>query len=1096
MPLTPPVFLDGGRMGDVMRSRDWSASPLGLPAAWPASLRTAVQMLLTCQLPMYIAWGPEFIQFYNDAYAPILGDKEAGALGNRAPDTWSEIWDTIGPMWQEVHQGRSFGFDDFKLTINRFGYFEDCYFNFSYSPVPDDHGGVGGVLVTFTETTARVRTERRQAFQLELTQRLRSTVDAARIKAAATEMLASFTGASRVGYGEISEAGETVRVERDWTRPGYESLAGEARPLNGFGPEIIAVLRRGEILRLDDVASDPRSAPYEAGYASIGTRSLLVVPLVKTGALSAILYLHDPQPRRWSDDDVWLAQYVAESTWEAVERSSAQQRLAESEDHYRHSVELNASVQWTAGPDGRLGHISSRWKEWTGMTGLGDEWSQAVHPEDRPRAFAHWSHALATGEAYDVELRCRVRDGTYRWMHSIALPRRAASGKIVGWYGTTQDIHAYKTALDAIVKREEEFRALAEAMPNHAWMATPAGDLFWFNRRVYDYTGVRETDLGGAGWSSVVHPEDRDRTLAAWSAALASGMPYENEFRLRHHSGHYRWFIARAVPVRDSIRAILKWIGTNTDVHEQKSAAAELSRLNADLEHEVGRRTADRERMWRLSTDIMLVAHFDSRIVATNPAWQDVLGWEEQELHGTPFMDLVHPEDVERTIQEARHLSQGVRTLRFENRYRHKDGRYRWLSWTAVPDERFIHALARDITADKEQTEALQNAERALRQAQKMEAVGQLTGGLAHDFNNLLAGISGNLEMMQLRLKLGQADNLAAYVGNAMANVERASALTHRLLAFSRQQPLDPRVVNVNELVASMEDLIKRTIGPAIVFDTRLAHPLHATRCDPNQLENALLNLVINARDAMPEGGRLLVQTANFNASLDAAPCGIDIRSGQHVLLSVSDSGTGMTPDVAARAFDPFFTTKPMGKGTGLGLSMIYGFITQSGGYIGIDSLPGKGTTVAMLLPSSEAAFDRAGPASETGTELRAAAGETILLVDDEDFLRDVLREMLEAFGYAVMTAPDAPKALDLIAGTERIDLLVTDIGLAGGQSGTQLAERVRSSKPGVKTLFITGYAEDAAVRSGNLPPGTQILVKPFGLDIFCRRVRQILDGK
>jgi PAS domain S-box-containing protein len=1091
-----PAFTGGGRMGEAIRARDWSSSVLGAPALWPASLRTAVQIMLNCQLPMYIAWGPEFIQFYNDAYLPILGAKEEAAFGNRAQDTWNEIWDTIGPMWEEVCQGRSFGFDDFKLSINRFGYFEDCYFNFSYSPVPDDAGRVGGVLVTFTETTRRVLTERRQAFQLELSQRLRHTPDALAVQAIASELLGTFAGAARVGYGEIDIAAGTVSVARDWARPGFSSLAGEARPLDSFGPDIIAVLRRGEVLRLEDIAADPRSAPYEAGYASIDTASLLIVPLLKAGQLSAILYLHDPAPRHWSDEDAWLAQYVAESTWEAVERARAQEQLAESEDHYRHSVELNANVQWTARPDGQLGHISSRWHEWTGTSGLGDGWSEAVHPDDRTRALRQWSHALATGEPYDVELRCRVRDGSYRWMHSTAHPRRDASGQISAWYGATQDIHAYKTALDAIAKREQEFRALAEAMPNHAWVATPGGELSWFNRRVYEYTGAQEGQLDGAGWGTVVHADDLPHSLESWSAALASGMHYETEFRLRNGAGLFRWFIARALPVRDEAGTILKWIGTNTDVHEHKTAAAELTRLNSNLEVEISRRTADRDRMWRLSTDIMLVAHFDSRIVATNPAWRDVLGWEEAELKGLPFMQLVHPDDVPATTSEAQRLSQGARTLHFENRYRCKNGSYRWLSWTAVPDNRFIHALARDITADKEQAQALHNAERALRQAQKMEAVGQLTGGLAHDFNNLLAGISGNLEMMQVHLKMGRGDNLAAYVGNAMANVDRAAALTHRLLAFSRQQALDPKVVSINELVASMEDLVNRTIGPAIGFETRLAHPLGATRCDPNQLENALLNLVINARDAMPEGGHLLIQTANFDAAHQAPPAGVSVQEGRYVVLSVTDSGSGMTQEVLMRAFDPFFTTKPMGKGTGLGLSMIYGFVAQSGGHIGINSTPGKGTTVTLMLPCCEAEFEHAGPAAPMQAEMRAARGDTVLLVDDEDVLRRILGEMLESLGYRVLAAADSAQALVLLEAAGRVDMLVTDIGLSGGLNGTQLAQTMRQLRPGLKTLFITGYAEDAAVRAGDLPPDTEVLTKPFSLDAFCQRVRQMIDRR
>ncbi|HEV2609357.1 MAG TPA: PAS domain-containing protein, partial [Noviherbaspirillum sp.] len=855
-PAIEDIFTGDSEMAAAMRALDWSRTPVGPVDGWPLSLRTAVRILLQCRLPMYMAWGHEFTQFYNDAYSSILGDKHPGAIGRAAPDTWSEIWPTIGPMWEQVWMGESIGFDDFKLTIERFGYPEDCYFNFSYSPVPDDDGNVAGVLVTFAETTKQVVIEQRQRFRLTLADRLRNLSNPIEVTSAASELLGTYLNVARVGYGEIDAREETVSVDRDWTNGRVPSLAGETRPLDGFGPNIIAQLKAGRVLRLQDIAADPHSAPYAEGYASIGTRSLLVVPLIKAGRFSAVFYLHEPAPRRWSDDDVSLAEDVAERTWDALERVRAEQALRDSEDHYRHTVELNPHVQWTARQDGRFDRISQRWSEWTGTSGLDGSWNDAIHPDDRARSMNEWTASVATGGDYDIEHRVRMRDGSYHWMLTRAYRRTDADGGITKWYGTTQDINDTKLVNEALAKREQEFRTLAEAMPNHAWMADRSGKIFWFNRRVYDYTGAGPGELDTDDWIRVVHPDDVGATIAAWSQSIAKGVNYENKFRLQGRDGEYRWYIARALPVHDERGDVTRWIGTNTDVHEQTVGSERLAQINVSLEEEVASRTADRDRMWRLSTDIMLVARFDASITAVNPAWSTILGWSDRELLGKRFLDFVHPEDMASTMAEAGKLAQGIRTMRFENRYRHKDGSWRWLSWIAVPDSEYIHAVARDVTAEKKQAEALLHAEQALRQAQKMEAVGQLTGGIAHDFNNLLAGMIGNLEVMQMRIRQGRTDDLDRYITGATAAADRAAALTHRLLAFSRQQTLDPKPTSLNSLVASMEDLIKGTVGPSIETDMVLAEALWGTLCDQNQLENALLNLVINARDAMPDGGR------------------------------------------------------------------------------------------------------------------------------------------------------------------------------------------------------------------------------------------------
>jgi signal transduction histidine kinase/CheY-like chemotaxis protein len=388
----------------------------------------------------------------------------------------------------------------------------------------------------------------------------------------------------------------------------------------------------------------------------------------------------------------------------------------------------------------------------------------------------------------------------------------------------------------------------------------------------------------------------------------------------------------------------------------------------------------------------------------------------------------------------------------------------------------------------------LQRAEQALRQSQKMEAVGQLTGGIAHDFNNLLTGISGSLELLNARLAQGRYKDMDRYVASAQGASKRAAALTHRLLAFSRQQTLEPKPTDANRLVGGMEELIRRTVGPAIEVEAVMSGNLWSTLVDPNQLENALLNLCINARDAMPDGGRLTVETSNTWLDIAGAR-DREVPPGQYVTVSVSDTGTGMPADVIAKAFDPFFTTKPLGQGTGLGLSMIYGFARQSGGQVRIYSEVGQGTTMRLYLPRHLGASEEPEVAPDLADLPRAVAGETVLVVDDEPSIRMLVTEVLQDLGYAAIEARDGSSGLRVLRSDARVDLLVTDVGLPGGMNGRQMADVARTSRPGLKVLFITGYVENAAVGNGHLEPGMHVMTKPFALEALASRIKDLIAG-
>jgi PAS domain S-box-containing protein len=597
-------------------------------------------------------------------------------------------------------------------------------------------------------------------------------------------------------------------------------------------------------------------------------------------------------------------------------------------------------------------------------------------------------------------------------------------------------------------------------------------------------------------WARRLHPGDRDATLRHFFDSInGDATEYRSEYRIiRPSDGEVRWIHVKAEIERAADGKALHLVGAHIDITERRRAEEALRRLNETLEQQVEERTRERDRLWRVSDDLIGVANFEGHWVAINPAATAMLGWSEAELLAMPIASLWHPDDIASTFAYREQLVQGGPTVRFQNRYRHKDGSYRWLSWSSTAEQGFIYALGRDVTAERDAAEALRRAEEQLRQAQKMEAVGQLTGGIAHDFNNLLTGVIGSLDLMHKRIAQGRFADVERYATLAATSANRAAALTHRLLAFARRQPLDPKPVNVNQLVHSIEDLLRRTIGETIELEIVAGGGLWATFCDPHQLESALLNLVINSRDAMPAGGRLTIETSNSHLDKFYAAEQRDVAPGQYVCLSVTDTGVGMSSAVRARAFDPFFTTKPIGQGTGLGLSMIYGFARQSEGHVRIYSEVDAGTTVKLYLPRYRGAVEEAASGAVPETAATAQAGETVLVIEDEASVRELVVEVLHDLGYRALEAGDGPSGLKILQSGERIDLLVSDIGLPG-MNGRQVAEAAREGRPDLKVLFITGYAENAAIAHGFLAPGMEMVTKPFAVDALAARIREMIGA-
>lgn len=521
---------------------------------------------------------------------------------------------------------------------------------------------------------------------------------------------------------------------------------------------------------------------------------------------------------------------------------------------------------------------------------------------------------------------------------------------------------------------------------------------------------------------------------------------------------------------------------------------------------------------WDIQADRFTVDEAFIRTFGLDPS----LGHE----HMSPdsVLETVHPDDREglsKAVKEA--LARGG-SYAHQYRTRRTDGRYYWIEGngyvTQAPDgspqtfpgvlvdiedrrtveaerdraNEALRALAETLEQRvEERTRRLQLSEEQLRQAQKMEAVGQLTGGIAHDFNNLLAGIMGSLELMNTRFAQGRLKDIDKYMAAAQGAAKRAAALTHRLLAFSRRQTLDPKTTDVNALVDGLCDLIQRTVGPSVPLRVVGAADLWLVQVDPSQLENALLNLCINARDAMPEGGSITIETANRTIDEQGA-ARQGMRRGQYLALSVSDTGTGMSAEVIAKAFDPFFTTKPIGQGTGLGLSMIYGFANQSNGQVRIHSTLGQGTTVTLYLPRHKGPLEPEESGGDPYLLGQAKAGETVLVVEDEPTVRLLVTDVLEDLGYTVIEATESVGGLRVLQSNTRIDLLITDVGLPGGLNGRQLADAARVRRAGLKVLFITGYAENALLSQGQLEPGMSVLTKPFAVEALALRLQQLLS--
>ena len=727
-------------------------------------------------------------------------------------------------------------------------------------------------------------------------------------------------------------------------------------------------------------------------------------------------------------------------------------------------------------------------------------------------------------------------------------PVRDRHGAVAGLFGSC--IETTSSVLNARLLSESEERlqiALSAGNSIGTWDWDVPNDLVYADARFSTLYGV-DPERGKAGapiaeFFGGIHPDDVGRVQAEVAQGMETGEQFTSEYRLPQPDDGNRWVVAQGRCVLSPDGKPLRFSGLSFDITERKNAEIRLKAL-VRMSDFIRDLDDPQELVFAASTilgETLNVSRAsygtidpDAETLTVDRDWLapgvgSLAGTLNLRDYGSfidslkrgEFIAISDVDQDERTAAAAEALKnrsagafvnvpvieQGrLVAVLFLNNAKARHWAREDLALvqeiadrTRTATERLKAAKAlRQANANleakvEERTAELTAAGEALRQSQKMEAVGQLTGGIAHDFNNLLAGISGSLELLDRRISQGRLGGVGRYINVAQESVRRAASLTQRLLAFARRQTLDPKIVDVNRTIASMADLLQRSVGPAVHVEVVQAGGVWGTKLDPSQLENAILNLCINARDAMaPDGGRITIETANRWLD-DRAAKERDLAPGQYVSVCVSDTGAGMAPDVIEKIFDPFFTTKPLGQGTGLGLSMIYGFVRQSGGQVRVYSEVGKGTTMCMYFPRF--AGDIAEDAPSQDMAIDGGDGETVLIIDDEAAIRMVIAEVLAENGYRVIEAADGPSGLRMLQAAGRIDLLITDVGLPGGLNGRQVADAARANHSKLKVLFITGFAENAVIGNGHLDPGMSVITKPFANTTLANKVRELIDG-
>ena len=935
-------------------------------------------------------------------------------MGARGREFWTDIWDTIGPEIEQILAGGpSTWHEDQFIPIERNDGLEDVYWTYGYSPAFGDDGTIQGVLVVCQETTSRVLAE---AEARQVGERLSTVLES------------------------ISDAFFTLDAEWRFTFVNSEA-------------ERLVERTRAELLGkvVWDVFPEAADSTFHTEYRRAVDEGVTVrfeeyfAPLQRWFAVNAY------------PSGEGLAVYFQDVT----ERRQATESLVERDRLLGIAGRAARIGGWMVELESGSVHWSDEVCAIHGMppgTRLSLEQALAFYPlEWRPVIEEHFGRCVEEGTPFDLVLQILPTDGGPLWVRAIGEALRDPDGAIRRVQGAFQDITDQRTAEEAIVESGRRLRELAEAMPVIVWSADPQGRIDYQSRAMLDFSGRTREALIGEGWMEVVHPEDREATRNAWTESVATGEPYQAEFRIRRHDGAYRWHVSRAVPYRDRAGTILKWYGSSTEVHDQYTARARL-REQAELLDRV--------------QDAILVRDLDHRITYWNASARKLYGWSADEVLGRPSHEVlgVDPEVFQQGT--ARVLEAGYWSG--ELHHVSKDGfplvvEARWaLVRNEAGDPLHILSVHTDISERKKLLAQFLRA-------QRMESIGTLAGGIAHDLNNVLAPILMSIGLLRRSLP---GEDERAILETIESSARRGADMVKQVLGFARG--VDGREVTV-ELPAIIEEvaaIVRETFPKNILLTVDCEQGVVPLKGDPTQIHQVFMNLLVNARDAMPSGGSIRITAEGVDLDSQYAAMSPEAEPGLYIRVEVEDTGTGMHPEVVAQIFDPFFTTKEVGDGTGLGLSTVAGILRSHGGWVNVYSEPGHGTTFRLYFPVGEPTD--AVRSGEDGVEPPRGNGELILVVDDESSILDITRQTLEASGYRVLTASDGAEAVAIYGKSgSRIDLVLTDI-MMPVMDGPTTIRVLKHMNPEVRVVASSGMGANGGVARAIAAGVVHFLDKPY----------------
>ncbi len=1172
-----PAFLaGGGEMGELLRARDWTSSPLGPPATWPRSLKTAIRIMLTSRQPIWVGWGAELLFFYNDAYKPIIGGKHPWALGRPTAEVWSEIWSAIEPLLATAMGGIEGTYVEEQLLImERSGYPEETYYTFSYSPISEEDGRPGGIICANTDDTQRVVGERQLAL-------LRDVSTATARTRSWQEVCARGASALRGNRHDLTfsiiymQDGELARDGRPQGKlwrvgcagiPAAHPAAPMSLDLSEPQPWPFDEVLHSLETQVCPARSDHFAEPLPTGAWLEPSKQVALLPIIPGGEKGrrGVLVV-GLNPFRLFDGAYrdflgllsgQLAAAVANADAFEEERRRAES-LAEI-DRVKTTFFSNVSHEFRTPLTLMLGPLEES-LEGGDLTAVDEERLRVVHRNGlRLLKLVNTLLDFSRIEAGRRQARFEATDLS-RLTADLASNFRAATDRA----GLELCIDCEPDLAPMYVDRDMWEKIVLNLVSNafkftfqggitvslrrvgngvelavrDTGTGIPAAELPRLFERFHRVEGAHGRSFEGSGiglalvrelvdeHGGVIHVESEVGRGSVFKVTLPAGSAHLPAEQVREGAG----VESTAVAAQAFLEEALRWLPSDAPAAEDVGvvqnmpggARARRSRIlvvddNADMRDYIARllgprhdcvtvndgaaalRVLEAARPDLVLTDLMMPVMDGFALIAAIRA--------DDALKDLPVIVLSARAGEESSVEGLEAGADdylvkpfGARELiaRVDGAIALADMRREMseaLREEARSLERMVAARTAELVAANAQLRAeaaaREKAEISLRQSQKMEAVGKLTGGVAHDFNNLLQVIGGNLQL--LAKEVAGRDRAEERVRNALSGVSRGSKLAAQLLAFGRRQPLAPKVVNLGRFLRGLDDLLRRALGDGIEIETVIAGGLWNTLVDPSQVENAVLNLAINARDAMQGHGRLTIEAGNAALSDDYSLQHDDVKPGQYVMLAVTDTGCGMKPDVIEHVFEPFFTTKPEGQGTGLGLSMVYGFVKQSGGHIKIYSEPDQGTTIRLYLP-------RALAAEETAAEVEVGpvtgGSETVLVVEDDEEVRGTVVDLLTDLGYRVLKARDADAALAILESGAAIDLLFTDVVMPGNVRSPELARQAKARLPDVAVLFTSGYTDNAIVHGGRLDQGIDLLSKPYTREVLARKVRHVLRNQ